>query len=768
MKFGILTFFDVINYGAALQAYALQNRISKLGFESEFIRLESIENKPDININLRVLYKILKSNNFSLKTYKLAREGDNKKKELFFEFQERYLVQSRNKYYDIDQLKKNQNIYKGFIAGSDMVWSDIGQNLDIYFMSFAPKYKRLSYAPSLTGRDDEDNIKRKMYKSWLEGINKLSCREQYGVNYISDLTGRVPKLVVDPTLLLNKDDWVRSLELKKYYKKKYILCYMFGGISKTIKHKLNMYVKKYNMDVRFIPMSSNEYIYNSRYDFENYIGPKEFVELFYNADFIFTNSYHGLLFSLIMNKPFYVFQRGNSNEWKKHEERISNILRLLRLENRFIFEKDLGLDLDFDIYYHKINKDITILRNDSFTYLSNTLKSVNEYNIEYKKTKINRVDGLDDYMCTGCSSCIHSCPKNAIQMKASSEGFLYPMIDENRCIKCKICAQKCPSLNFDSFYYPKETYCGYGNNILVKDSASGGAFVTIAKFYIEKFKGTIYGAALFESNTVCKHIGVNTIKNLRLLQNSKYVQSDINQVLPECKKNLEMGNHVLFSGTPCQIASLKNYLNKEYINLLTIDVICHGVPSPTFFKKYVQNEIPKNIKQLKFRHRLQANKRRSAFDINYEIGRKTIVKSGIKDPYYSSFIKGESFRESCYQCKYAREERIADITIGDCDSWERYKGLEKNNILSSILINTQLGQEIWYQCKDDFIFCDLDYKMESIKNPQLRRPFDRPDRRSSLYDDLNMFKWKDFKKKQIRSDNFIVRNIKRLIHIVIK
>lgn len=745
-EFGILTYYNVINYGAALQAFALQQAISDFGRTSEFIRYEDSHEKQVTARSFKLYFQILKNNNFSIRTYLSVRKSDQKKRMLFSDFQERYMDQSRRTYKDIESLKEDESLYNGFISGSDMVWSDIGQNLDVYFLTFAPGYKRLSYAPSLTGRDKETEEERNKYINWINGISSLSCREKYGVDYIKRVTGRDAKQVVDPTLLFTKEQWKEKLGLTEVKKKPYILCYLFRGVTPYIKKKLIKYANKYDLDIRYIPMSSNETIHNLKNGFDTALGPKEFVEELVNADFVFTNSFHGLLFSLIMNKPFYLFHRGSGNEWAKHEERMNSILEKVGLQNRFIFENELCDSLDFGIDYSKINEKIEILRKDSLSYLENALKSVDgkPKTTSACKEKLTRIDGLSSKKCTGCSTCFNICPTDAIKMEKSEEGFLFPQIDNNKCINCGLCAKRCPEIAPFELRYPQETYCGYGNNSLVKSSASGGAFVTFAKHIIEKEKGIVYGATLTMPEGICHHIAVDSIENLHLLQNSKYVQSDICNVLTDCKEKLDKGITVLFSGTPCQIAALKSYLGKDYSNLFAIDIICHGVPSPEFLKKYIANEIDSEVKELRFRHKCEASTRRSAFDINYDTEKGTIIKPGGNDLYYAPFINGESYRECCYSCQYAKEARVSDITIGDCDSWRLYPGIEENGILSSILVNTEHGAKLWNMCQPCFVFTNMNYKEECIINHQLRRPSERPNRRDTIYKDLKMG-WENYK-----------------------
>lgn len=750
--FGILTYYNVINYGAALQAYALQQAISDFGRTSEFIRYEDSHEKQITKRGFKLYFQILKNNKFSIKTYLSVRKSDQKKRSLFTDFQERYMNQSRRTYKDIESLKEDESLYIGFISGSDMVWSDIGQNLDVYFLTFAPEYKRLSYAPSLTGRDEETEEYRKKYINWINGISSLSCREKYGVDYIKRVTGRDAKQVVDPTLLFTKEQWKEKLGLIESKKKPYILCYLFRGVTPHIRKKLKKYADKYDLDIRYIPMSSNETIHNLKNGFDTALGPKEFVEEFLNADFVFTNSFHGLLFSLIMNKPFYLFHRGSGNEWAKHEERMNSILEKVGLQNRFIFENELHDSLDYEIDYSKINEQIEKLRKDSLSYLENAIKSVDgkpktSSSSILSKTKPSRIDGLSDKKCTGCATCFNVCPPAAITMEKSEEGFLFPRIDDDKCIKCGLCAKRCPEITPLELKYPQQTYCGYGNDPMVERSASGGAFVIFAKHIIEKENGVVYGATLTMPDGICHHIAVDSIENLYLLQNSKYVQSDIRSVLPDCKEKLDKGITVLFSGTPCQIAALRSYLGKDYSNLYVIDIICHGVPSPEFLKEYIANEIDAEVKELRFRHKREASTRRSAFDINYDTEKGTIIKPGGNDLYYAPFINGESYRECCYSCQYAKEDRVSDITIGDCDSWRLYLGVEENGILSSILVNTEHGAKLWNMCQPCFVFTNMNYKEECIINHQLRRPSERPIRRDTIYKELKEMDWSQYKTK---------------------
>lgn len=768
-KIGMLTFYSEYNYGAMLQAYALQTKIKELGYSAEFIRFfdrKFKEEKPTNAIcRVKKILKNLKSVEFSIKKYIINRHIGERKYSLFDDFVERYISTSRNAYYSLEDLKKADNEYDAFVTGSDMVWSDIGQNLDAYFLTFASEGKRISYAPSLTGRENETVEQREQYKNWINRIDFLSCREKYGVNYISNITGRKAKQVVDPTLLIEKEVWKEKFHIEKRHGQPYILCYMFRGIKKAMLKKIKYYAKENNLRIIFIPMSVQETLYDLKNGSDASYGPKEFVELFYNASYVVTNSFHGLLFSLIMNKPFSLIHRGKGNEWLKHEERMTNILSLLDIENCFVNESDFDMNLNWDIDYNIINSKISELRRDSLDYLSNALKSINCRQESKEKRRYMKISELNiDSECTGCSACYNVCPVDAISMKFNFEGFSYPYIDDSLCVNCAKCVRCCHIVNTKELKFPEETYCGAGNGEFIENSASGGIFAVFAKYVIEELSGVVYGVELDLRDNICRHVEINKVEDIHRIQNSKYVQSEISGVFPLCKKNLLEGRQVLFSGTPCQISGLRNYLGCEFDNLLTVDIICHGVPSPKLLSMYIKNELPDNITKLRFRHRLEASLRRSAYDINYEINGHTIIKPGGNDIYYNAFTNGESLRECCYTCKYAREDRISDITIGDCDSWKLYKGLEKYNIISGILINSTKGENFWRECNKRITYTKLDYKEECIINHQLRRPFIRPTRRDTIYKDLSNLKWAEFKEKQQKTQNDLTLKIKRTVY----
>lgn len=189
--------------------------------------------------------------------------------------------------------------------------------------------------------------------------------------------------------------------------------------------------------------------------------------------------------------------------------------------------------------------------------------------------------------CTGCMACMNICPKGAITFVDDKEGFLQPKIDQSKCIDCNLCEKTCPEMatQFHWNEEPPAVYAGW-NKLDRRISSSGGAFSSIARFVIER-GWAVYGATL-DDKLNCRHIEVDTVEGLGRIRGSKYIQSSIGLTFKAVKKNLQADRYVLFSGTPCQVSGLLSYLKKDYPKLITMDLVCHGVPSNTLFKKYVE------------------------------------------------------------------------------------------------------------------------------------------------------------------------------------
>jgi len=268
----------------------------------------------------------------------------------------------------------------------------------------------------------------------------------------------------------------------------------------------------------------------------------------------------------------------------------------------------------------------------------------------------------DKKSCTGCFACINICPKNAISMVEDEYGYIYPRIEKDKCINCKLCEKSCPAINNVELKYPIKCYAAVSKEQkLLNKSTSGGVATVLAKKIIQQ-GGIVYGAA-YVRNCEVNHIRVDNMHDLEKLQGSKYVHSYIKDCYKHVKKDLLDNKKVLFIGTPCQIAGLKKYLPKDYENLYLVDIICHGVPSQKFLKEEVRrvNNNIVDIDRVNFR-----DKQFSNFTFSINKNKKVIYSEEYNtSPYFYTFLKSITYRENCYSCRYATAERCSDVTIGD-------------------------------------------------------------------------------------------------------
>lgn len=366
--------------------------------------------------------------------------------------------------------------------------------------------------------------------------------------------------------------------------------------------------------------------------------------------------------------------------------------------------------------------------------------------------------------CTGCLACGSICPQNAISCVSDEEGFYVPMIDCNKCIDCGKCYRKCPA-NIHCYHdVPEKSYIAQlKDEMLAKDSASGGAFIGIAKYFMDVYGGVVVGAAV-EKDLVVKHCVVLDDKGLKRLQNSKYVQSYTNEIYTQVKKLLDSGTFVLFSGTPCQIAGLYSVLSKEEKKrVFTIDLVCHGVPSPAFLKKHLEDASQswqKRVVDYKFRIKKKRSKSKSSYLMMMMMMMgPPIVRLARKDVYFNLFMNSVDFRESCYSCKYSDVRRVADFTIGDCDSSEHYPEFYPEYSNSIILLNSPKAKNMWNQgLKELFHSKELDLMREAEHNHQLKNASDRPKERDVIYHQVFADDWKvkqfNYCEKESRVDRF--------------
>lgn len=367
-KIGIVTCY-MNNFGACLQAYALQETLRKNNYENELIRYTPIKSLVKYNIFIRIGLKVrlfLKS--FKNVLYKFEFHRAFK----FDKFRKQYIKFSKENYKKLDDLYKKVPNYDAFLVGSDQVWNPLihnNQNNKAYFLDFVKDDRlKISYAPSLGVSDLPIELKNDM-KTMLKSFSAISVRENTGKKIIDEISDIECRVVLDPTLLLDKTDW-NKIAKNPISDKKYILCYIFSDFE-YVEEFIKKASEELNLKIIVIPLHARKY--NFEYDEALDIGPSEFVGLIRDASLVITDSFHATAFSLNLNVPFYSILRNKSNEKNNMNSRINDILKSTDLENRIINETSINNKLDLNVDFTKANDYINTKRQQDVQYLLDSI-----------------------------------------------------------------------------------------------------------------------------------------------------------------------------------------------------------------------------------------------------------------------------------------------------------------------------------------------------------------------------------------------------------
>lgn len=299
----------------------------------------------------------------------------------------------------------------------------------------------------------------------------------------------------------------------------------------------------------------------------------------------------------------------------------------------------------------------------------------------------------DKHNCCGCSACAQRCPKQSITMQEDEEGFLYPHVDDSTCIDCGLCEKVCLCLNPSDPHEPIVSYAAKNTDEDVRDtSSSGGIFTPIAECIIAD-GGVVYGAR-FNDQWEVLHAKAETKEDISDFRRSKYVQSYIGSTYKEIETLLKEGRKVLFSGTPCQVAALSNFLRKEYDNLITLDIICHGVPSPKIWREYVGQLPIKGVADILFKDK-STGWRGYSFTLKDSKGNTLFTERASKNKYLTAFSRNLILRPSCFNCPAKAGRSLSDITLADFWGVEKiHPKMDDNKGTSIVLCNTEKGRKL--------------------------------------------------------------------------
>lgn len=334
--------------------------------------------------------------------------------------------------------------------------------------------------------------------------------------------------------------------------------------------------------------------------------------------------------------------------------------------------------------------------------------------------------------CNGCKACIQKCKFNALSLNIDDEGFWYPSVNEVLCQQCGVCVKVCPELNPVEVSNESKIYAAYCTDYNKRmESASGGIFALIAETILCD-DGVVYGAA-FDENWCLKHVCVTDKEELVKLKGSKYIQSDIGNTFQDAERYLKQGVQVLFSGTPCQIQGLKKYLGKDYNNLMTIDLFCHGVPSPEVWRDYV-SLVSKERRLVGFSQRDKTHGvSKAPMVFTFDNGDVEIEKY-TENLFVRGFIDNLYLRPSCYDCSFKGINRCSDITLGDFWGIEKeHPGFSDDYGVSAVIIHTEKGKGYFARISDHIEKIESTIASVTKENPCVIEPVTLNPKRNDFF-----------------------------------
>jgi len=694
---GLVNFYHSQNYGACLTAYALQETVKGLGYSCAYAGEFKVRKKYNLSFGKLFVNKYLR------------------------------LMPKFN------SLKKAGEMADTYITGSDQVfrpdYMKKKRARELFLLNFVSKNaKKISCSASFgVGLEEFEDSKKHIIKDIINSLKTfdyVSTREFAGVD-ICKSNGIYAEQIIDPVFMLEKNKYEKLTEkVAENYKNK-ILVYVLdkNPVYQALYDKLK---KQYNLEICNIAGKN--------------LSVEEWLKAYMDSDYIITDSFHGTCFALIFNKKFISIVNS-----KRGASRFETLSEIFGLKEQFVYgtenidTKDF-VPYDFEIVNKKIN--------------SERVRGIEKLKHELGTKRNNFITET----CTGCGACAQICPHNAIKMEENNEGFLYPKVDRSKCVNCGLCQKTCPTRNnpkSNNSAAPKCYAVMAEDDLRLSGVSSGGASQVIMRKMIND-GGYVFGAQ-YNDDWKIEHASANNAEGIEKFKGSKYFQSTTLNTYREVKELLNQGKKVLYTGTPCQIAGLKSFLGKDNENLLTVDIVCHGVPSYKLLHMFLGNLIKdKSEKVLGMDFRSKINGWTPVLNTSTSTT-KTIYKiPAVSNPFMVAFLRNLALRKSCFTCPFQKTPRQGDITIGDFWRIQRYKqALDDKKGTSLVVINNEKGAKFFGGITEGFKTSEeVPYKYAVKGNGTLVHPTRfNPDRdyfmanvtQDNLYSLVKRFAGKKFK-----------------------
>ena len=716
----IVTICNGSNFGNRLQNYALQYVLEQC-FGAKVATARNVAGEIGGKyLKHAPVYKLVQSAPITGLACGFLKKGRLLKKFKFLRFNRKY-IHFTDDSIDVDRVPDGfGHRYDHFIVGSDQVWNpQMPFNSSVEYLCFAPSHKRIAYAASF-GISELSQEDQAYTTRMLRGFGPISVREHTGLEILKKSGRSDGTVVLDPTLLLTAEEWA-ALERKPGFIKDedpYLLSYLLD----TGNEPAHAHARQLCSENGWKLIDINDPVQYARYG----IGPDEFLYLIHHAAHVCTDSFHASVFSTLFHRDFTVFTRGKMNS------RIVSLLDIVSggREMRWV-DGTCVPHLDHELADSLICQE----REHSLAFLKKSLEA-----------SVSAMPKLaDPDLCNGCSACASICPKGCLSMEPDGNGFLHPTpTHPENCINCGRCTLVCPVLQ-PPRRLPKPTaWAAYSRNSDLRfRSSSGGVFSELAVATLAN-GGAVFGAA-YDPDFRVVHTCVERTEELVSLRGAKYAQSDITGTFRDVKARLDSGQKVLFSGTPCQVGGLLSFLGREHPNLLTVDFVCHGVPSPLVWERYVEYMSKDNpLAAIDLRSKETGWSRyRYSNAFVYQNGERVLNSSG--DSLYMKLFVGDAInRLSCQSCRFKGAARPSDITLGDFwGIWDLDPEMDDDRGTSLVLVQSPKGTKVLEQIRDQLVLKEVPLASALQSNPSALVSSAAHPRRSEILKQLRSGKFDD-------------------------
>ena len=728
---GLITFHFAHHYGAQLQAYATMRAIQGLGHDCDIIDFRL----PHTTATNQLFKRSGSVRDAAANTHTALHYGAFKARfDRFEAFVNEQMKLSPQRYTSFAQLKDNPPDYDVYVSGSDQIWNPYiyadKQFEPAFLLDFVRKGRRIAYAPSL-GTPTLPAPYDEQFRQYLSAFDALSVREKRGQDLVRAITGREARVVLDPTLLLTGQQWGELAVAPKY--QDYILCYFVSDPGEAAAYALAL-SEKTGLPIvqlagarRKIP-GAKEIVFDA--------GPREFLGLFQHASYVCTNSFHGAVFSVQFDRPFFT----SMSPKERAEPTYSRIYSLL--SRLGCAERIVGLDstasIDAPMDYEAVHRNLDAARADSLAYLKAAVEGAELPPMPELPDPPKKPVLCKEADCTGCTACASVCPVGAISMEADHEGFLRPVVSD-ACVLCHKCEQTCPILRPQvKGPSPDCAHAVWNKDEAERVASSSGGFFSILARHVLDQGGAVFGTVLDETMHA-RHVCARSEEELAPMRGSKYVQSDLGDSFRQIKTLLDNGTPVLFSGVPCQVHGLLQAVGRDRDNLITCDLVCYGVPSPAVFRGFLdalEKKYGSKAVSVRFKDKSHGWSH-PWFTVTFADG-QVYTQDFNLTTYGRGFGMQLFLRPACARCQYTNTSRPADFTLADFWGLDEKVSLpvERDKGVSMVMVNSAKGQALFDALSSQFGQEERPLSEAVTGNPRLASPLTANSRRGAFFASL--------------------------------